>query len=170
MENSKKVFQVKVYQQQGPFVFTGVNSQEIIEVLKDKGLIVNEASEKHIRVLTKEATSEVLIPYNHFSAGNNSGNPLVCIDDVTGANNDSFSQQKLNEIKEFIQNKYPKKDLKPFYKLYEDGTIQIVLGLNWYWVEREKRHFPIHEFFYKEKNIDVSEVKSKIVNFIKNNK
>jgi hypothetical protein len=170
MENSRKAFQVKVYQNPQPFTFIGSNSQEIIEVLKNKGLFINEKSENHIKVLTQEASSDFLLPYKSFAAGNNSGNPMVHIEDITGAKNDSLSLQKLNQIKDFVQSKYPKKDLKPYFKLHEDGSVQIVLGLNWYWVEREKRHFPIHEFFYKAQKIDVSEVKAKIINFIKKNK
>lgn len=171
MENSRKAFKVTFYTYSTtPLTFLASNSLEIIEALKNKGLVINEKSEKHIQVLTNESDSEFLIPYKSFAAGNNSGNPKVYIEDVTGQCNDSLSLKKLNEIKEFVQNKYPKKDLKPFYKVHEDGNIQIVLGLNWYWVEREKRHFPIHEFFYKAVNIDVLEVKSKIANFIKNSK
>ncbi|MFA9191132.1 hypothetical protein AAGV28_07085 [Flavobacterium sp. FZUC8N2.13] len=146
--------------------FVSGNPTEVIEKLSEKGLFLNEISKKHI----EEMMCQERPTSNSFAAGNNSGNPIVYIKEVTALSNDALSNNKLEEIKKYVAENYPNEDLRPNYKIYEDGRIHIELGMNWYWSSIFKTHLAVHEFGLREQNINVENVKRLIDNFVYKNK
>lgn len=79
-----------------------------------------------------------------FNAGNNSRNPLVSFEDVTGQSCVAeLSPSNIKELCEKLTDKFKKrwKDYKALS--YKD---RVEIGFNWYWVPAQQRHYAIYEF------------------------
>lgn len=142
-------------------------AQEAISFLQSKNLVVNPISENHLQTgFNMINAGEENKRGGHgyiFSAGNNSKNPSIYLDNVTG----SYSIAEMSpenikkavlEVEKELQKKQNDFELRAYSTTIEGG-------FNWYYVKRDQRHYAIHEFWTRSTEFStIQELKDYILN------
>ena len=102
-----------------------------------------------------------------YNIGNNSNNPTIYFDDVTNVTCRAEMIQTANKVVEESRKKYGKfKDFKIDLVGNNNFEYHIKMGLNWYWDNISKHHFPIFEYNIIS-DLSFEEAMKKVDNFIK---
>lgn len=124
-------------------------AQEAISFLQSKNLVVNTISENHLQTgfdMINAGEENKRGGHGYvFSAGNNSNNPSIYLDNVTA--NYSIAEMSPENIKKAVLDveKELQKKQKDFKLRACSSTIEG--GFNWYYVPINQRHYAIHEFW-----------------------
>lgn len=126
-------------------------SEEAISFLQSQNIVVNSISEQHLakgfELINSGNENKRGGHGYYFSAGNNSKNPSIYLDNVTG--NFSVSEMSPENIKNAVSEvELQLKEKQSDFKLNSYSST-IEGGFNWYYVQRDQRHYAIHEFWMR---------------------